>query len=90
MLALTVYDLADAVDLARGRTIAGTGTIDLDGNVGAVGGVKQKVEVARRQGATIFLVPADELGQARKGADASIQLIPVKTFDEARQALLSR
>jgi PDZ domain-containing protein len=89
MISLTVFDLTDPGDLARGRTIAGTGTIDIDGSVGPVGGVKEKVETARRQGATIFLVPADELDQARKGADSTIRLVPVKTFDEARQALLS-
>jgi PDZ domain-containing protein len=87
MISLTVFDMASPVDLVRGRTIAGTGTIDLDGNVGPVGGVKQKVETARAEHATIFLVPADELAQAREGADSTIRLIPVTTFDEARRAL---
>jgi PDZ domain-containing protein len=50
MLALTVYDLVDPVDLAGGRAIAGTGTMDLQGDVGQVGGVRQKVERPAQRG----------------------------------------
>jgi PDZ domain-containing protein len=89
MLALTVYDLVSPADLARGRTIAGTGTIDLEGNVGQVGGVKQKVLAAKAAGATVFLVPTAELSDARAGASPGIELIPVKTFSDALEALTS-
>src|SRR2546423_9216562 len=44
----SVYDLASPVDLARGRVVAGTGTIDLDGRVGEIGGIAEKVVGARR------------------------------------------
>lgn len=87
MLALTVFDLADPVDLAAGRTVAGTGTIDLEGNVGQVGGVRQKVEAARRAGATVFLAPAGEAREARAGAAGALRVVPVETFAEAVAAL---
>lgn len=93
MLALTVYDLVAPVDLARGRVIAGTGTIDLQGNVGEVGGVKQKIVAAAAKGATIFLVPSGELADARAGVRAGglrgIRLVSVDTFDQAVAALAS-
>lgn len=87
MIALTVYDLADTVDLAAGRTIAGTGTIDLDGRVGPVGGVGAKVVTARRSGASLFLVPEDELAEARQAAGDDLEVVPVGTIDEAIAAL---
>jgi PDZ domain-containing protein len=87
MMALTVYDLADPGDLAQGRTIAGTGTIDLAGNVGPVGGVREKVAAARRAKATVFLVPADEAREARDAAGNTLAVKPVRTFAEAVDAL---
>jgi PDZ domain-containing protein len=87
MLALTVYDLADPGDLAQGRTIAGTGTIDLAGNVGPVGGVREKVAAARRARATVFLVPADEAREARDAAGNTLAVKPVRTFAEAVDVL---
>lgn len=64
MFAVGIYDLLDPGDLTRGRIIAGTGEISLEGAVGPVGGIRQKVESARREGAQLFVVPIAELGQA--------------------------
>ncbi|HUR22878.1 MAG TPA: PDZ domain-containing protein [Acidimicrobiales bacterium] len=87
MIALTVYELADDGDLARGRRIAGTGTIDAGGAVGPVGGVPQKVRAAEAAGATLFLVPPDELQQARKAAGRKLKVVAVSTLDEAIEFL---
>jgi PDZ domain-containing protein len=87
MLALTVYDLVDPVDLAGGRTIAGTGTIDISGRVGPVGGVAQKVAAAKEAGATMFLAPAAEARQARKAAGTRLKVTSVQTMDDAVAAL---
>ena len=87
MIALTVYDLTDPADVAAGRTIAGTGTIDLDGTVGAVGGVGAKVITARRSGATLFLVPENEAAEARQAAGGELEIVPVGTIDDAIAAL---
>ena len=54
---LEVYDALTGHKLAKGRRIAVTGTIDLDGNVGEIGGVHQKVIGAARKGADLVLVP---------------------------------
>jgi PDZ domain-containing protein len=89
MLALTVYDLVDPVDLARGRTIAGTGTIDVAGHVGPVGGVAQKVAAAEEAGAKMFLVPAAEAKEARKAAGKRLKVASVNTMDDAVAALAS-
>jgi PDZ domain-containing protein len=62
--ALATYDLITHGDLARGRAIAATGTIDLDGHVGPIGGVREKGAAAKSAGARLFLVPDEELPDA--------------------------
>ncbi|MDQ3763803.1 MAG: PDZ domain-containing protein [Actinomycetota bacterium] len=90
LIALTVYDLADAGDLTAGRIIAGTGTIDGQGNVGPVGGVTQKIEAAVDAGAQIFLAPPEEVEQARAAAGARLRIVEVATLQEAIEALGSQ
>jgi PDZ domain-containing protein len=68
MFAVGIFDLLDAGDLTRGRVIAGTGEISITGDVGPVGGIRQKVESARRQRAHLFVVPLAELSEACKVA----------------------
>jgi Lon-like protease len=75
--------------LTGGRTIAGTGTIDADGTVGAVGGVALKTQAARRDGATVFLVPKDECGDAESELPKGLRLIPVTTLKGAVSALVA-
>ncbi|WP_327429071.1 S16 family serine protease [Streptomyces sp. NBC_01236] len=76
-------------DLTGGRTIAGTGTIDADGAVGAVGGVALKTQAARRDGATVFLVPKAECSDAKSELPKGLRLIPVTTLKGAVDALVS-
>ncbi|MFF3332213.1 PDZ domain-containing protein [Streptomyces sp. NPDC002888] len=76
-------------DLTGGRNIAGTGTIDADGKVGAVGGVALKTQAARRDGATVFLVPKDECSDARSDLPKGLRLVPVTTLKSAVDALVS-
>lgn len=86
MLALTVFDSLDDTDLLDGRKIAGTGTIDLRGMVGEVSAIDLKVIAAERAGADVFLVPASQADQARDAAD-QVDVVPVRTFDDAVEAL---
>jgi len=74
-------------DLTGGRTIAGTGTIDADGAVGAVGGVALKTQAAKRDGATVFLVPEDECADAKAELPKGLRLIPVTSLKGAVGAL---
>jgi PDZ domain-containing secreted protein/Zn-dependent protease/CBS domain-containing protein len=62
--ALAITDILDERDIAGGKAIAATGTIDFDGRVGEVGGVGPKTDAVRAAGADLFLVPEGELGQA--------------------------
>lgn len=76
-------------DLTGGRTVAGTGTIDAEGRVGAVGGVSLKTQAARRDGATVFLVPKDECSDAKGELPKGLRLIPVTTLKGAVDSLVS-
>ncbi|WP_369236071.1 PDZ domain-containing protein [Streptomyces sp. R21] len=76
-------------DLTGGRTIAGTGTIDADGTVGAVGGVALKTQAARRDGATVFLVPKAECSDAKSELPEGLRLIPVTTLNSAVDSLVA-
>jgi PDZ domain-containing secreted protein/Zn-dependent protease/CBS domain-containing protein len=64
--ALAITDLLDTSDDAQGRVVAATGTIDPDGTVGDVGGVKEKAVAVQRARARLFFVPVDEQEQARR------------------------
>ncbi|MFD9000616.1 S16 family serine protease [Streptomyces sp. NPDC059582] len=76
-------------DLTGGRIVAGTGTITADGEVGAVGGVSLKTQAARRDGATVFLVPKDECSDAKSELPKGLRLVPVTTLKGAIGALVA-
>lgn len=82
MFTLSIINHLSPVDLTHGHKIAGTGTIDAAGNVGAIGGVKQKVIGAREVGAQYFIVPLDNYAEAKPYAKG-ITLVPVATLDDA-------
>jgi PDZ domain-containing protein len=74
-------------DIDRGRRIAVTGTLELDGSVGAVGGIKQKTIGVGRADIDVFLVPAGEnAAEARRYADG-IRIVPVTSFQQALRRL---
>ena len=86
MFALTVYEIVSADDLTAGRVIAGTGDIDGLGEVHPVGGAHEKLAAARRDGANIFLVPAENC--ADLGAIPSdVRVVPVASINEAVTSL---
>ncbi len=92
MFALAIVDALGPDDLTGGRVIAGTGTLDVDGSVGSIGGISQKVlgAVEREDGraASVFLVPADNLDEARGApVDQGLLLVPVATLADALDAL---
>jgi PDZ domain-containing protein len=87
MFALAVIDKVRPEDLTGGKFIAGTGEIDDDGNVGAIGGIQQKMIAARHAGATVFLTPADNCAEAKPAAPKGLELVKVSTLDGALSAL---
>jgi PDZ domain-containing protein len=83
MYALGLYDLLTPGDLTDGRTVAGTGTIDLEGKVGPIGGIGDKIVAAQGAGADVFLVPDGDLKGARAASDGSMQIVAISTLEEA-------
>jgi PDZ domain-containing protein len=88
---LTLIDRLSPGDLTGGKKVAVTGTIDLDGNVGAIGGLQSKATAVRDAGAKYFIVPFNQgeadIAAAQKSAGSGVKIIPVKTLDEALAAL---
>jgi PDZ domain-containing protein len=82
MFTLTVYNAVTPEDLTMGRVIAGTGTINLDGTVGPIGGVQQKVAAAEGAGAQYFLSPPENYDDAVAVA-RNIKVIKVATAKQA-------
>lgn len=69
-------------DLVAGRTIAGTGTIDSAGNIGAIGGIDEKIIAAKRAGASVFLAPSENCDDVTN-APEGIKVYSVATLKEA-------
>jgi len=84
--ALEIYDSLDKRELTRGRRVAVTGTIEPDGTVGEIGGVKQKAIGAQAAGADLMLVPDGNAAEARENAD-DMPVVAVSTFAEALAAI---
>ncbi len=87
MFALAVIDKLSPGDLNGGKFVAGTGTIDSDGEVGPIGGIKYKLIAASEAGAETFLVPAQNCDEARQGAPDGLRLVKVENLDGAIDAL---
>jgi Lon-like protease len=83
MWALGLYDLLTPGDLTGGRTIAGTGVMDLDGAVLPIDGIDSKIVAAADAGATVFLLPEGNEAAARAVEAEGLELVPVASFDEA-------
>lgn len=91
MTSLAIYSYLNKVDLTGGRKIAGTGTIEENGMVGAISGVKYKLIGAVNNKADVFLVPEgenyDEAKKIKEDRGYEIDVIAVETFEEALKYL---
>ena len=92
MFALEIYNQLTETDLTKGYAIAGTGEINEDGSVGAIGGIKQKVVAANRAGADMFFAPvaggnAEEAKEAASDIRTDMEIVPVETFRDAVEYL---
>ena len=84
---LAVLDELSPGELTGAHKVAVTGTIDLDGTVGPVGGVAQKTAAVCAAGAEYFLVPPDEFKVAKQHACKRLKVIRVSTLDQAISVL---
>ena len=83
MMALNVYNNLIPEDITNSKIIAGTGTIEIDGSVGPVGGIKQKIIAAKRAGAELILVPVANFEEAQPFETDKTAIVAVDSFDEA-------
>ena len=83
MMALNVYNSLTQDDLTKGIKVAGTGTIEIDGSVGPVGGVKQKVIAAKKAGSSLILVPTANFNDAEPYIDDDTAIVAVNSFSQA-------
>jgi PDZ domain-containing secreted protein/CBS domain-containing protein len=65
--ALAISDMLDRDDFVRGVTVGATGTIDVEGRVGPVGGLQAKAQALEDADADLFLVPEQEIGDVGEG-----------------------
>ena len=83
MMALNVYNNLIPEDLTNSMIVAGTGTIEIDGSVGPVGGIKQKVIAAKRAGAELILVPVANFEEAKIFETEETAIVAVDSFSAA-------
>lgn len=87
MFTLEIINQLTLEDITSGRKIAGTGTIDLEGNIGPIDGVVQKIYSAQRQGAQVFILP-EKNREDVEGYEFPIQLVVADTIEEVLEILL--
>ncbi len=93
MTALAIYNSLTKEDITKGSTIAGTGTIDNEGNVGEIGGVTYKLAGAVKNKSDVMLVPEanyEEAYKYKKKHNFDIELVSINNFEEAINYLKNR
>ncbi|GAC1314462.1 MAG: PDZ domain-containing protein [Acidimicrobiales bacterium] len=87
---LGIIDALTSRALTGGHRVAVTGTIDPDGTVGPVGGVKQKTVAVEQRNCEYFLVPPDEFAAATARAKGShVKVVAVNNLEQALNFLRS-
>lgn len=87
IFALAVYDLLTPGAMTGGESVAGTGTIDVNGQVGPIGGIRQKMYGARDAGAKYFLAPSKNCSEVIGKIPEGLQVIKVSTLNDSIKAL---
>lgn len=87
MMSLAIYNALTEEDITKGKKIVGTGTIDVDGNVGEIDGAEYKLKGAVKENADIFIVPNgknyEDAIKLKEKEKYDIEIIKVNTFEEA-------
>ena len=95
--ALYIYNQITEFDITRGLKIAGTGTLSVEGKVGPIGGIQQKILTSHYNNIDIFFVPHFTSKEGDNYIDAlkvyntlntKMVLVPVTTFQDALDYLL--
>ena len=86
-MTLTLIDKLSRKSISGNQPIAATGTIDVHGNVGDVGGVAEKTVAVQRAGAKYFFVPQVEVKTAKSEAQPGLTIVGVTTLAQALRDL---
>ncbi len=89
MHTLAIIDTLTPGELTKGRVVAGTGTIRIDGTVGNIGFIREKVVGAEAAGATHILVPDGNYEAALTARHDFIEIVPISDIAEAVEFLES-
>ncbi len=89
MFSLAIMDMLTEADELADARVAGTGTIDASGDVGAIGGIAMKMHGAVDAGADYFLAPADNCGEVVGNVPDGLDVYSVETLDDAYDAIIS-
>jgi PDZ domain-containing protein len=87
MFALGIIDTLTPDQLNGGENVAGTGTITADGEVGPIGGIRQKLFGAKDAGADWFLAPEANCDEVVGHIPDGLRVFSVETLDDAMEAL---
>lgn len=96
MFSLEIYNQLVEEDITKGHKIAGTGTMNMKGEVGPIGGISQKVVAAAEAGADVFFAPNEkgakdsnyrEAVKTAKKIGTTMKIVPVDTFGDALRYL---
>ncbi|MBO1901152.1 PDZ domain-containing protein [Leucobacter weissii] len=87
VFALAVYDLLTPGELTGGLAISGTGTMDVDGTVGPIGGLSSKLWAAASAGTDLMLMPVENCADLPERLPAGMKIVPVADLDEAVEAI---
>ncbi len=90
MLSLSIYNSLIEEDITKGKKISGTGTIEMDGTVGEIAGIKYKILGAVKDKADVFIVPANNYEEAEKIVKTrklKIKLIKAENFKQVLEEL---
>jgi len=87
MFAMSVADKLTPGPLVGDRNVAGTGTMNVDGTIGAIGGIAQKMAGARSEGADFFLAPAENCSEVVGHVPDGLRVIRVETLADAVESV---
>jgi PDZ domain-containing protein len=87
MFALGIMDTLTPGKLNGGEAVAGTGTITADGEVGPIGGIRQKLWGAAGAGADWFLAPESNCDEVVGHVPDGLRVFSVGTLDDAEDVL---
>jgi PDZ domain-containing protein len=87
IFALAIYDTLTPGAMLEGLRIAGTGEINGDGAIGAIGGIQQKIVAAAGDDIEVFLAPASNCDDVAGARNGDMQVVSIATLDDAIEAV---